>query len=134
MVTEALVKESLSSEMISSGEELTRRLDEARFIVSASLWLYIPEINNWRLIIGSPEVRTLGPKRAYRQVQSVISKMPPDRPKIPLKDITVIDSNDSLLNLLRIAIKTGDEYSNVRFTRNVINGTLIEDAYIYRIR
>jgi hypothetical protein len=36
-------------------------------------------------------VRTLGPKRAYRQVQSVISKMPPDRPKIPLKDITVID-------------------------------------------
>jgi len=54
MVTEALVKESLSSEMISAAEELTRRLDEARFIVSASLWLYIPEINTWRLMIGIP--------------------------------------------------------------------------------
>ena len=134
MVTEALVMESLSSEMTSAGEELTRRLDEARFVVSASLWLYIPETNTWRLIVGSPEVRTLGPKRAYRQVQSVISKMPSDQPRIPLKDITVIDSNDPLLNLLRIAIKTGDGISNVRFTRKVINGTLIEDAYIYRIR
>lgn len=112
MVTEALVMESLSSEMTSAGEELTRRLDEARFVVSASLWLYIPETNTWRLIVGSPEVRTLGPKRAYRQVQSVISKMPSDQPRIPLKDITVIDSNDPLLNLLRIAIKTGDGISN----------------------
>jgi hypothetical protein len=120
--------------MISAGEELTRRLDKARLIVSASLWLYNADTNSWRLIIGSPEVRTLGPKRAYKQVQSVISKMPLDRPRIPLKDITVIDSNDPLLNLLRIAIKTGDGVSNVRLTRNVINGTLIEDAYIYRIR
>ncbi len=32
MVTEALVKESLSSEMISAGETLTRRLDEARLL------------------------------------------------------------------------------------------------------
>ncbi len=134
MVTEALVKESLSSEMISAAEELTRRLDEARFIVSASLWLYIPEINTWRLMIGSPEVRTQGPKKAYRQVQSVISKMPPDHARIPLKDITVIDSNDPLLTLLRVAIKTGDGTSGIRFSRNVVNGTTIEDAYIYRIR
>jgi len=134
MVTEALVKESLSSEMISAGEELTRRLDEARFIVSASLWLYIPEINTWRLMIGSPEVRTQGPKKAYRQVQSVISKMPPDHARIPLKDITVIDSNDPLLTLLRVAIKTGDGTSGIRFSRNVVNGTTIEDSYIYRIR
>lgn len=134
MVTEALVKESLSSEMISSGEALTRHLDEARFVVSASLWLYIPETNAWRLIIGTPEVRTLGPKKAYKQVQSVISRMPLDRARIPLKDITVIDSNDPLLSLLRLAIKTGDGISGIRFTRNVINGTPIEDAYVYRIR
>jgi len=134
MVTEALVKESLSTEMISAGEALTRRLDEAGFVVSASLWLYIPETNAWRLIIGSPEVRTQGPKKAYKQVQSVISKMSLDLARIPLKDITVIDSNDPLLSILRVAVKTGDGISGIRFTRNVINGTPIEDAYIYRIR
>lgn len=132
MVTEMVVKESLSSEMISAGAELTRRLDETRFIVSASLWLYIPEVNTWRFIVASPEVRTQGPKKAYKQVQSIISKMPEDQPKIPLKDVTVIDSNDPLISLLRVAIRTGDG-RGIRFTHNVINGVLIEDAYIYRV-
>src|SRR5205823_1503794 len=103
------------------------------FIVSASLWFYIPEVNTWRFIIGSPEVRTDGPKKAYKQVQSVVSKMPEGKPKIPLKDITVIDSNDPLIALLRIAIGTSGGISNIRITHNVINGVLIEDAYIYRI-
>jgi len=128
-----VVKESLSSEMISAGAELTRRLDEARFNVSASLWFYIPEANAWRFIIGSPEVRINGPKKAYRQVQTVVSKMPEDQPKISLKDITAVDSNDPLISLLRIAIKTGEGINGIRFTHNAINGVLIEDAYIYRI-
>jgi len=133
MVTEMVVKESLSSEMIFAGAELIRRLDETRFIVSASLWLYIPENNSWRFIIASPEIRTQGPKKAYKQVQTAISKMPENQPKIPLKDITVVDSNDPLISLLRGTIKTGDGISGIRFTHNVINGVLIEDAYIYRI-
>lgn len=134
MATETLVKESLSSEMISVGAELIRRLDEARFVVSASLWLYTAENNSWRFIIGSPEVRLHGPKQAYRQVQGVISRIPVEQVRISLKDITVIDSNDPLLSLLRIALKTGDGISGIRFSHNVINGTLIEDSYIYRIR
>jgi hypothetical protein len=132
MVTEVVVKESLSSEMIAAGAELIRRLDKMRFIVSASLWFYIPEQNTWRFIIGSPEVRTRGPKQAYKQVQSVISKMPEDQPKISLKDITVIDSNDPLISLFRGVVRTDGE--GIRFTHNVINGVSIEDAYVYRIR
>lgn len=133
MATEMVVKESLSGEMISAGAELIRRLDETRFIVSASLWLYIPEINGWRFIIASPEVKTQGPKKAYKQVQSVIFKMPDDQPKIQLKDVTAIDSNDPLVSLLRVAVRTGDGVSGIRLTHNVINGVLIEDAYVYRI-
>jgi hypothetical protein len=128
-----VVKEALSSEMIYAGAELTRRLDEAMFILTASLWLYITEAYAWRFIIGSPEVRTNGPKKAYKQIQTVISKMSEDQPKIQLKDVTVIDSNDPLISLLRIAVRTGEGISNVRLTHNVINGVLIEDAYIYRI-
>lgn len=134
MVAEVLVKESLSSEMIAAGAELTRRLDAAGFVVSASLWLYTSETNSWRFVIGNPEVMIHGPKQAYRQVQSVISQIPVEQIKIALKDITVIDSNDPLLSLLRVAVKTGDGISGIRFTHNVINGTLIEDSYIYRIR
>jgi len=133
MATEVVVKQSLSDEMISAGAELTRRLDDARFIVSASLWLFTPETGAWRFVIGSPEVRTRGPRWAYRQVQSVMSRMPNAQARIPLKDISVIDSNDPLIKLLKVTIKTGGGISGIRFTNNVINGTRIEDAYIYRI-
>ena len=133
MATETVVKQGLSDEMISAGAELTRRLDETRFIVSASFWFYMHETNGWRLVIATPEVRTNGPRWAYKRVQSVISKMPDTRSKISLKNITVVDSNDPLIKLLKVGIKTGSGISDIRFTENVINGTLIEDAYIYRM-
>lgn len=133
MVTEMVVKEALSGEMISAGAELTRQLDKARFSVYASLWFYVPETNTWRFIIASPDVRTRGLKKAYKQVQSIVSKVPEDQPRIALKDITVVDSTDPLISLLRVAIKTGDGISGIRFSQNMINGVLIEDGYIYRL-
>lgn len=134
MVTEALVKESLSSEMIAAGAELTRRLDAAGFVVSAALWLFLAETNTWRFVIGNPEVAIRGPRKAYRQIQSVISRIPVEQIKIALKDITALDANDPLITLLRGSLKTGNGISGIRFTHNVIKGTFIEDAYIYRMR
>jgi len=133
MVTEVVVKEALSEEMIAAGAELTRRLDSAGFAVAASLWLYVPETSSWRFVIGSSEVRTRGPRWAYKQIQSVLSKMPPEQVKVPLKDTTVVDSDDPLITLLKVAMKTGNAVSGIRFTQNVINGTRIDDAYIYRV-
>lgn len=134
MVTEVVVTESLSEEMISAGADLTRQLDDAGFNVSASLWLFNAESGGWRLMISSPEVKTRGPKWAYKRIQSVIARMHDGQTKIPLKDITVIDSDDPLVKLLGATVRTGEEISAIRFTRNVINGVPIEDAYIYRIR
>ncbi|MBI2470357.1 MAG: hypothetical protein HYV59_03830 [Planctomycetes bacterium] len=133
MVTEMVVKESLSGEMISAGAELTRCLDDAKFLVSASLWYYMSDTNTWRLIIASPMIEVQGIKKAYKQIQSVIFKMPADKPKISLKDITVVGPKDPLVSLLRVSIKTGDGISGMRLSQNIINGVLIEDTYIYRL-
>jgi hypothetical protein len=134
MAQEMVVKESLSAEIISAGSELILRLDKERFIVSAALWFYLTDYNAWRFIIASPEVRVEGPRKAYKKIQSVISRMPEDKPKIPLKDITIVDSNDQLISLLRVAIKTDDIFSPIRFSRNTINLNYIEDTYIYRLK
>ncbi len=133
MVTEVLVKDALSNEMISAGAELVSKLDEADFIVNAAFWFYLSEVNAWRLIIGSPEVRTHGPKKAYKSVQAVLSKMSDPIYKIALKDIGLLDSKDPLVRLLKSAIGTSATgISGIRFTHNVIDGVLIEDAHIYR--
>ena len=133
MVTEILVKESLSEQMISAGSNLIRRLDEAGLKVSGALWFYETDSNDWRLIIVSPDVRAKGVKTVYEEVQAVVRATPDDQSIISLKDISVVDSDDPLISLLKIAIKTDKGISRIRFSRNMINGTLIEDSYIYRL-
>ena len=133
MAEEVVVKEILTKEMIESGAELTRLLDQAQLMVSASLWLYVPESNIWRLTIATPEVRTCGPKKVYQKIQSVLSQILEEQPSVGLKDISVVENDNALISLLRIAISTGDGISGIRFSRNTINGQFIEDAYIYRM-
>jgi hypothetical protein len=133
MATEVVVKESLSSEKITAGAELTRLLDAANFPVTASFWFYFSETNVWKLVIASPRIKDNGPKEAYERIQAVIASIPDNGLKISLRDVVVLDSTDSLVSLLRIAIVTGPGISGIRFSQNGINGVFIEDAYIYRL-
>ncbi|HEX6189771.1 MAG TPA: hypothetical protein VFZ40_16975 [Pyrinomonadaceae bacterium] len=132
MVTEMVVKEALTESMISAGAELTSRLDEAGLPLTASLWFYDSDANDWRFIIATPEVDSEGVRAAYGKVQSIIEKTPEDK-SIPLKHITVVDPHDPTISVLRLAVRTGDGISRIRFSRNMINSTFIEDAYIYRL-
>lgn len=133
MAEEVLVKDALSSEMIAAGAELARHLHNSDLITNALLWLYISESNIWRFVIVSPEVSTSGPKKVYQEVRSIISKIPKEWQKISFDDLVVIDSNDPLILPLRTAINTGPNISGIRFSQNVINGVLIDDAYIYKL-
>ena len=133
MVTETLVKEALVSEMVLAGTDLIARLDKAGFSVFAALWLYVPESETWRLVIARPEVRLDGPKKAYKKIQSVLARMPVDKPRIALNDITVLDSKDSFISSLKAGIQTDIRISGIRLVKTAINGLFIEDAYIYRM-
>jgi hypothetical protein len=134
MAEEVLVKESISREMISAGERLARYLVDTDIPIDALLWLYVPESNAWRFVVASPEVKTNGPKSVYQKIRSRIEQMPPSlEERVVWDDIVVVDSNDPLIRLLRQAISTGQAISGIRFSRNVVNGVLIEDAYIYRL-
>ena len=118
MAEETMVKETLTKEMIQAGADLVRRLNEAHLEVNASLWLYIPDANLWRLVIASPAVKDEGPKRVYQKIQSVLSQAPDDAYKITLSDISVIENTDPLVTLFRTAVKTGIDISGLRFSRN----------------
>ena len=134
MVEEILVKESLTEAMIAAGAELTRRLDETHWPVDASLWLYIPDNNQWRFVVASPTIATEGPKKGYKRVQDALSQLEKMSAALSLQNISVVEPDDPLIKLLRTAIGTGDEITGVRFSRNVIDGHFIDDAYIYRIK
>jgi hypothetical protein len=134
MVEAMVVKETISSEMIDAGAALIRRLDHANLLVSAAFWLYLPESNAWRLMIASPEVRSQGPRKIYQRIQPIIAKMETEGTNIGLNDISVVENNDPLIEVLRKAVKTSSNgISGIRFSKNTIDGHFIEDAYIYRL-
>ncbi len=133
MADEMVVKESLTNEMIEAGAELIRRLDAAGFELNAGLWLYMEEPNSWRLILASPIVTRDGPNKAYKKIQSVMSKKPEDRKVLALAHISAVEPNKPIVVLLRKAVKTDIGISGLRFSRNAVDGQYIEDSYIYRI-
>ena len=133
MAENSVVKESLTDAMIRAGAELTKKLDELQWPVLASLWLYGSEGNQWKLLLASPRVTVDGPKRSYEMIQSALAAISDAKGALALSDIGVTDPDNPLIALLCIGIGAGPAVGGVRFTRNVINGHFIEDAYIYRM-
>lgn len=124
-----MVKEQLTDEMIEAGARLTAQLDEAGVPIVAALWLFQPEINEWRLLFASPEVGTQGPRAVYAKVRQALDGA--GDPRLPLSNIGVTDTDDDLVRLLK-AIRTGPGIARIRFSKNVLEGHFIDDALIYR--
>lgn len=131
MAEEALVSGTLTDPMIAAGESLIRYLDEVHFLVDAAFWMRSQESDLWRLVIASPEVKSAGPRKAYRRLQGYLNKV--EARDLSLASITLLDSTDPLLQLLRTAITTGPGISGIRFTGNAINGVSFPDSFIYRV-
>jgi hypothetical protein len=122
----------LTEKMVTAGADITRKLDEMGWPVFASLWLYVPEGAEWKLVLASPKASEDGPKKSYETIQSALAETPSAEGALSLSDIAVTDPKNQLIMLLRSGIATGPTISGIRFTENVINGHFIQDAYIYR--
>lgn len=133
MAENAVVKDQLTDAMIEAGAELTRKIDEAGLLINAALWLFDPEINEWRLLFASPEVSAQGSRKVYEQIRLALEQLGDKASAAPLSVIGLLDQNAELVKLLKIAIRTGSGIGRVRFSKNVINGHFIEDALIYRV-
>jgi len=128
-----MVKPDLTQQMIQAGRQLVELLDRQNFRAPGCFWFYFPESDRWRFVVASPEVRLHGPHAAYRKVEGIARKVPGSTEVFAAGDLTVIKDDDPLVVLLRKAISTGPSVGGLRFTNNSINGTFIDDAYIYRL-
>jgi hypothetical protein len=114
------------------GAELVGLLDGSEFAVKDALWLYSPEESEWKLWLGTPVVDKEGPAGAYLRLRRVLDTRPIS--DLDLRHIVLVSPKHPLLQLLRGAIKTGPGIAGIRFSHNTINGTYIDDAFIYRLQ
>lgn len=122
----------LTKDMIDSGAQLIKALDTQGLAADAAFWIYSPDTETWKLCIVEAKTETLGPKAVYAQVQKAMKLS--KETDLALDKIALMKADAPLLRLLRTAVKTGPGTSGIRFQKNMINGTLIEDAYIYRMK
>jgi uncharacterized membrane protein len=115
-----------------AGAELVSALEAHHFQLRDALWLYLPELSDWQLWLSSPTLNTTGPAGAYSELGRIARRA--DIAGIDLSDVVIVDPGNPLLQLLRSAIGTGPNIGGIRFSRNTINGTFIEDAYIYKLQ
>ena len=133
MAKELVVREGLTEQMIEAGVKLVERLDQSESDVKAALWLFMSDENRWKMLVISPLVKTEGPRHFYKRILEANKGASEAEFIISLNDVSVADTSNQLVGLLRLAVSTGGGITGLRFSRNTINGTFIEDAYIYRI-
>jgi hypothetical protein len=124
-------KKTLVNIDIEEGKKLIDLLDRSGMKISSAFWLYLTEIQEWRLMLATPDIDTLGRKKTYAKILELLNQHL-ESIDMPLDAISVISPDQELNRHLRTVVKKGKEISG-RFSGIVVNGTLIEDTYLYRV-
>ncbi len=128
-----MVKELLTPDMINVGENLLKALDAAGVQITAAMWLFDPERNDWQLMFSAPVSAVIGDREVYRKIGEVRNSIGLTSDDFPLHTVGLLDASDEILGLLRRAVKPGPGISRIRFYGKGFNGRYVDDAVIYRI-
>ncbi len=133
MAEETLViKEPLTNEMIELGAQLVQKLDEMQVPIPVAMWLFDSEINAWHLILGSPQLATIGPLGVYGQIRRALETLGVSRQTLSLQMIRALAMNHWLVKKLSATVPTGPGLFRIRFTKDIMAGHIVDDALIYR--
>lgn len=126
-----MVEAALVERHVEEGEKLVRALDVVGFPVVAALWRFLPEEEEWRLLIASPKVNELGPLAVYTVIQEVLIEQ---KIALRLSSISAVRSDEPLVSELRIFAGTDPApfLGGTYLQKVVIGDKYIEGAYVYR--
>lgn len=126
-----LVGRSFTNEMMAAGAVFVREIEQSSLHLCAALWIQPTPDDFWKFILAFPEVRLEGPRYVYKKLRSISNRISPDEYKIGTETVSVVEERDRLIQMFRGVIRV--DSGGVRFSRNSLNGTYIEDAYIYKM-
>lgn len=126
-------KKTLVNEDIKIGERILKSLDANDIDVSSAFWFLFSDIQEWRFVLAISDFNKIGSQKSYLKILKILNKEQIEERDFPFEIIIVVSPSSSINLLLGSMIHTGSGISGIRFTGNVINGTMIEDAYIYRV-
>jgi hypothetical protein len=115
---------------IERGSELLEALDRARLKVAVALWVYLPEYEDWRLVVSARRFDSLDPREAYRLLNDSLAAAGFTPEKTP--PVMILSMADPFIRKLRQLGKT-KSVEGLRLGGQTIGDRFIQDAYVYRI-
>lgn len=129
---------TMVNNIFDEGKGFIEYLDKQNLDIKVALWIYQKETNSWKLLLSAPQVEYLGSRFFYSKILRYLKSYKfnnVSKTIISPLDIVVLSYSDNFVSLLKSMVKTppAPSISSIRFSNNVINGTLIDDALIYRL-
>jgi hypothetical protein len=85
--------------------QVLEALDRARVPVTLCEWNYVPQLQEWQLIIATPWHDSKGPRTTYRAVVDAFEKAGIYQ-HVPMRRVFLISPSDSLVKLLQQEART----------------------------
>lgn len=126
-----MAETALVNSDVEEGRELVKILDDSDFPVTAAAWIYYPDIEEWRLVIRTPKAEK-NLQEAFLELARTMDAKGDLRERIDLARVKLVPPSDRMLKAIGTVVKVAG-LGPIRFSRNVIDGILIDDALIYRL-
>jgi len=114
---------------VASGRRILEALARAGVPVTVSSWIYFPELSEWQFFIATPLVDRKGPRGAYGQVLTIMTKED-ILPEFPLRRVFLIGPDHPIAERIRANLKAGENQAHQVVNVPVADG-FARDAYVY---
>lgn len=95
-------------------------------------WLLDPEAEQWHLVVATPLLDRLGPRRAYTMLTDLIQRVPATGDQ--LLRITLISPKDPLYASLQSVFAQTASVEGLRLGNTYIGNVVVPEAYLYEVR
>lgn len=125
--------EALSGADIDFGSTVWNSLrGNKKFPALGILWQFQRSSDEWHLLIATPRVDEVGPKKAYEELAEITKTIPADSDQ--LLRIELVSPRQPFYQALRSVFGETASVEGARLGNTQIAGMYIDDAYLYEVR
>ena len=124
-----IMTEGLSDNLRIAGAKLLAALDDAGLQAHGAAWIFDHTLGDWRFVVATSLVETMGRTRVYRELLTVMKKL--DMPEEMTINDVHLESTESVLFKALSRVVRVESGAVAVFRDCAINGTKF-DAHIYR--
>jgi len=124
-------KAALVNIEIQRGQEMIDILDRAKLRLAVALWAYLPEYEDWRMVLSARQFDFPDPRDGYRQLHDLLEAAGFTPDKTP--PVMILPTSDPFVKDLRRVFGKTKSVEGMRLGGQTIGDRFIEDGYVYRI-